>query len=179
MEHLDKLFDLEKIEADIAAASKFAEQENVSTNLGSVDYPGNLTASDLSDFLEDIKENLLGKTSLSSASFSTITALFLVVIVFGSAGNVLVVLAVWWRPVMRTPHNIFIGTLAASDLFLCLLSMPVTLWEILFEKWPFGPTTGILCRIVVATQKVPIFMSSMSIAAIGWDRYWAVVQSER
>jgi hypothetical protein len=31
---------------------------------------------------------------------------------------------------MRTAHNYFVVALAFSDLFLCLFSMPITLWEL-------------------------------------------------
>jgi hypothetical protein len=106
---------------------------------------------------------------------------------------------------MRTAHNYFVGALASSDLFLCVFSMPITLWELLFEQWPFGANTVLLCRFanhfmlvwkwqarlkaqyqtfqtfrLFASGKVlPLFMSSMAIVAVGWDRYRCIIQNER
>jgi uncharacterized protein (DUF2062 family) len=39
---------------------------------------------------------------------------------------------------MRTARNIFIVNLAISDLMLCLITMPLTLVEILYLTWQFG-----------------------------------------
>jgi hypothetical protein len=57
--------------------------------------------------------------------------------------------------------------------------MPITLWELLFEQWPFGANTTLLCRCFAAGKVLPLFMSSMGIVAVGWDRYRCIIQSER
>lgn len=75
-------------------------------------------------------------------------------------------IAVLGKPTMRTAHNYFVVALAFSDLFLCLFSMPITLWELLFEQWPFGANTTLLCRCVAAGKVLPLFMSSMAIVRI-------------
>ena len=36
---------------------------------------------------------------------------------------------------MRTARNVFIVNLAVSDLMLCLITMPLTLVEILYQTW--------------------------------------------
>ena len=48
---------------------------------------------------------------------------------------------------MRTARNMFIATLAISDLTLCLFTVPMTLADILTKYWPFGINTGILCKV--------------------------------
>ena len=58
----------------------------------------------------------------------TIYTLFIIV---GILGNALILWAVLGRESMRTARNVFIGTLATSDLFLCLFTMPSTLWEVI------------------------------------------------
>ena len=80
---------------------------------------------------------------------------------------------------MRTAHNAFIGALAMSDLMLCTVTLPINLWEIFNEKWIFGEQSQILCGFTMAAQKFPIFLSSMSIVVIGWDRYRGVITPER
>ena len=68
--------------------------------------------------------------------FSQINALFykkiisLFIYYVYATGNILILWAVLGREAMRTARNVFIGTLAASDLFLCIFTMPTTLWEV-------------------------------------------------
>ena len=65
----------------------------------------------------------------------TIYTLF---IIAGTLGNTLILWAVLGRESMRTARNVFIGTLATSDLFLCLFTMPSTLWEVTIESCNFS-----------------------------------------
>ena len=39
---------------------------------------------------------------------------------------------------MRTARNVYVVNLAISDLMLCLITMPLTLVEILYLTWQFG-----------------------------------------
>ena len=59
-------------------------------------------------------------------------------IVLGSVGNLMVIYVVARNPTMRTARNVFIVNLAISDLMLCLITMPLTLIEILYLTWQFG-----------------------------------------
>ena len=94
-------------------------------------------------------------------------------------GNILVLIAVFGRKSMRTAHNSFIGILAFSDFILCIIYLPFNLWEMLLQQWPFGPDTEHLCSFVMAVQKMPVFLSSLAIMAIGWDRYRCVFNPDR
>ena len=81
---------------------------------------------------------------------------------------------------MRTAHNAFIGTVALSDLMLCTLTLPINLRAMVSENWPFGEQSSeILCSLCMAAQKFPIFLSSMAIILIGWDRYRCVITPGR
>ena len=92
----------------------------------------------------------------------------------GAAGNLLVVYAVVRQPAMRTVRNVFIINLAVSDLLLCVVTMPLTLMEVLSNTWQLG-NTPFLCQMVGGMQAVSIFVSTMSIAAIAVDRYQLIV----
>ena len=50
----------------------------------------------------------------------------------------MVIYVVARNPFMRTARNVFIVNLAISDLMLCLITMPLTLVEILYVTWQFG-----------------------------------------
>ena len=56
-------------------------------------------------------------------------------IIVGATGNLLVILVVVRNRAMRTPRNVYIVNLAISDLMLCLITMPLTLVEILYMTW--------------------------------------------
>ena len=60
-------------------------------------------------------------------------------ILVGGIGNILVILVVVRNAAMRTARNVFIVNLAVSDLMLCLITMPLTLVEILYQTWQVRP----------------------------------------
>lgn len=80
------------------------------------------------------------------------------------------VVAVIRKPAMRTARNIFIVNLAVSDLLLCVITMPLTLVEILTKYWPLGQQIFV-CKMIGTLQATSIFVSTISITAIALDRY--------
>ncbi|XP_045104745.1 neuropeptide F receptor-like [Portunus trituberculatus] len=111
---------------------------------------------------------------VSEAAFASLLTAYGLLIVLGAAGNSLVVLAVVRKPAMRTARNVFIINLAISDLLLCLVTMPLTLMELLTQYWPLGDTPFV-CRLVGTLQATSIFVSTISITAIALDRYHVIV----
>ena len=146
----------------------------------SYNYSDDDPADDADFDLDSLLHDLTGPPPSSSSSglFYLILGLYVSVIVVGVLGNSLVLIAVIGKEKMRTPRNLFISTLAVSDLFLCLFSLPITLWELFVEAWPFGPRLQWLCRCMLSFQLFPVFMSSLAIAAIAQDRYRCVVQAD-
>lgn len=71
---------------------------------------------------------------------------------------------------MRTPRNMFIINLAVSDLLLCVITMPLTLVQIVTAYWPFG-NYDFLCKSISSLHAISIFVSTISITAIALDRY--------
>lgn len=61
---------------------------------------------------------------------AVLVSLFVCLIVFGAAGNGLVCYVVVTRPHMRSPRNILILNLAASDLILCCFTQPFNLMKV-------------------------------------------------
>ena len=116
------------------------DTNNSNTNFLYYDYyDSNYSAAAADDFdLDSLLHDLQGKSS-SFDAFYLILALYISVILVGVLGNLMVLIAVIGKEKMRTPRNLFISTLAVSDLFLCLFSLPITLWELFVEAWPFGP----------------------------------------
>ncbi|XP_059469619.1 neuropeptide F receptor [Neocloeon triangulifer] len=114
----------------------------------------------------------------SSWTFFGLVAAYSLLIVLGSCGNGLVVVAVVRKPAMRTARNLFIVNLAVSDLLLCLVTMPLTLMEVLTTYWPLG-THDLPCKMLGAMQATSIFVSTISITAIALDRYHVIVYPTR
>ncbi len=134
---------------------------------------------DLEQLLDDVRGTIDNVGAISSPSlFWTLCLVYLLFIVVGFFGNVLILWAVLGRESMRTARNVFIVTLALSDLVLCCFTMPSTLWEVLYRRWPFGESTVWLCKLVNAGQATPVFMSSLSIVAIALDRYRCIIQPD-
>jgi neuropeptide F receptor len=105
----------------------------------------------------------------STLTYYALIAAYTLLIVLGSCGNGLVVVAVVRKPAMRTARNMFIVNLAVSDLVLCLVTMPLTLMEVLTTYWPLG-THDLPCKMLGALQATSIFVSTISITAIALDR---------
>ena len=96
----------------------------------------------------------------------------------GSFGNILVLLAISRKSELRTLQNAFVINLAISDLLLCLVTMPLTLIEIVNYRWPFGNSV-ITCKAAGGLQTTFVFVSTISITVIALDRYQLIVYPMR
>lgn len=96
--------------------------------------------------------------------------------VTGALGNLLVCSVVIFNKQMRTTRNMLIVNLAASDLILCLFTMPFSLVQIITKYWPFGT---FMCRSVAVLQAVSVFVSTMNITLIALDRYKVIVYATK
>ena len=105
-----------------------------------------------------------------------IIALYCVVIFIGLVENLITLIVLLKNKQLHTPANIFIMGLAMSDMLLCCFNLPFQLYYQLTETWPFG---GTLCRVIMSTYGVPIFVSSISILMIAIDRYILIVHPYR
>ncbi|KAK6182596.1 hypothetical protein SNE40_010245 [Patella caerulea] len=101
-----------------------------------------------------------------------IILLYVIVIVFGFIGNLLVVIVIVRYKQLHTVTNIFIVNLALADIALCLFNLPFQLHYQLTDNWAFG---RILCHVINPTFGVPVFVSSLSILAIAIDRFILIV----
>ncbi|XP_069352386.1 D(1B) dopamine receptor [Eulemur rufifrons] len=107
----------------------------------------------------------LGPTQVITASLLTL------LIVWTLLGNVLVCAAIVRSCHLRAKMtNIFIVSLAVSDLFVALLVMP---WKAVAEVagyWPFGA----FCEVWVAFDIMCSTASILNLCVISVDRYWAI-----
>lgn len=101
-----------------------------------------------------------------------IIVIYSIVILFGFLENVVIVCVLIKNKHLRVPTNIFILGLAMSDILLCSFNLPFQLHYQLTDQWAFGDT---LCKVIMPTYGIPIFVSSMSILMIAIDRYMLIV----
>ncbi|XP_041936661.1 5-hydroxytryptamine receptor 2A [Alosa sapidissima] len=117
------------------------------------------------------------KTSGSGCVVSTATQtpknwaalLILAAIIITVMGNILVIMAVTLERKLQNATNYFLMSLAAADLLLGLLVMPIAMVNILYDySWPLPST---LCPIWIFLDVLLSTASIMHLCAISLDRY--------
>ncbi|XP_052766546.1 neuropeptide F receptor-like [Mya arenaria] len=102
--------------------------------------------------------------------------IYSIVILFGFLENMVIVFVLIKHQHLHVPTNIFILGLAASDILLCVFNLPFQLHYQLTNQWAFGKA---LCKVVMPTYGIPVFVSTMSILMIAIDRYILIVHPFR
>ena len=82
--------------------------------------------------LDDFRTTLDSTGEIKRSVFYTLLVIYILAIIVGFCGNLLIMAAVLGRKRMRTARNVFIVTLAISDTTLCIFTMPFTLWEVIY-----------------------------------------------
>ena len=112
--------------------------------------------------------------------YNTLLICYIIVITLGIISNIIVVCAILChRKVRNVYHNLFIGTLAVSDLLICCATLPTTLWETLYYDWPFKTTSEFLCGFIISIEMFPLFLNSSAICTIAWDRHTSIASIDR
>uniref|UniRef100_A0A4W5RVK2 Gastrin/cholecystokinin type B receptor n=1 Tax=Hucho hucho TaxID=62062 RepID=A0A4W5RVK2_9TELE len=86
-------------------------------------------------------------------------------------GNSLIIAVLVRNRRMRTVTNLFLLSLAASDLMLCLFCMPFTLIPNLMRDFVFG--SGI-CKVAMYFMGISVSVSTFNLVAISLERYSAI-----
>jgi hypothetical protein len=94
-------------------------------------------------------------------------SLYLAVFVLGVVGNLALIHVTLQHRALQTVQNMFILNLAASDIIVCLLSLPITPVTNIYKNWFFGT---VLCRLIPWVQGISVFICTFSLAAIAIDR---------
>ncbi|CAM1325958.1 NPY1R (predicted) [Pycnogonum litorale] len=116
--------------------------------------------------------NWLSNRAVDLSTLVPIAVAYILLIIIGTTGNTLVIIAVVRQSHMKTARNILIMNLAISDIILCIFTMPFSLLEVLSKHWTLGPT---MCKLSGALQASSIFVSTISITAIAIDRYKLII----
>ncbi|XP_067298842.1 neuropeptide Y receptor type 2 [Pseudorasbora parva] len=114
--------------------------------------------------LED-STKLVGVQVILILAYSTI-------IVFGVAGNSLVIYVVYKFRNLHTVTNFFIVNLAVADLLVNTLCLPFTLMYTLYGEWKFGQ---VMCYLLPYAQGLAVHVSTITLNVIALDRYRSIV----
>ncbi|XP_027875624.1 endothelin receptor Ba [Xiphophorus couchianus] len=104
------------------------------------------------------------------------TVVSCLVFVVGIIGNSTLLRIIYKNKCMRNGPNILIGSLALGDLLHLIVGIPINVYKLLAEDWPFGVT---LCKVVPFVQKASVGITVLSLCALSIDRFRAVVSWSR
>ncbi|XP_051565863.1 endothelin receptor type B [Myxocyprinus asiaticus] len=104
------------------------------------------------------------------------TVVSCLVFVVGIIGNSTLLRIIYKNKCMRNGPNILIASLALGDLLHIVIDIPINMYKLLAEDWPFG--VG-LCKLVPFIQKASVGITVLSLCALSIDRYRAVASWNR
>uniref|UniRef100_A0A8C0QRV2 G-protein coupled receptors family 1 profile domain-containing protein n=1 Tax=Chelonoidis abingdonii TaxID=106734 RepID=A0A8C0QRV2_CHEAB len=98
--------------------------------------------------------------------------LYIIIFALALLGNSLVVYIIIRQKAMRTATNIFICSLACSDLLVTFFCIPFTLLQNVSSEWLGGP---FVCKMVPFIQTIAVVASTLTMTCIAVERYHGIV----
>lgn len=114
-------------------------------------------------------------TSAQGSSNRYIYVYFYIVSIVGSIGNSIVALVYWHKKDKQT-STFFILVLALSDLVVCSLLVPMTIY---MERMSFETSSELLCKAFYFLTTTAVPSSSLLMTAIAFDRYFCICMVKR
>ncbi|KAK1799611.1 hypothetical protein P4O66_000383 [Electrophorus voltai] len=121
--------------------------------------------------LDDVLFRLLGPRR--SPFFLPVTLTYVLIFVTGVVGNLLTCTVITKHRKMRTPTNLYLFSLAVSDLLVLLFGMPLEIYD-LWQNYPFPFAEGV-CSFKVFLFETVCFASVLNVTVLSVERYVAVV----
>lgn len=97
--------------------------------------------------------------------------LYALIFILSFLGNSLIIAVLLRNRRMRTVTNLFLLSLAVSDLMLCVFCMPFTLIPNLMKDFIFG--SG-MCKVATYFMGISVSVSTLNLVAISLERYSAI-----
>ncbi|KAL3876910.1 hypothetical protein ACJMK2_034691 [Sinanodonta woodiana] len=123
------------------------------------------------DFIIE-QELLYSDAHVSGASRVILTILLVAIMVTSLVGNSLVVLTFITNRHMRSTTNVFIVSLAVSDLTFTVTCIPQNIGDVLNNYWQFG---RVGCKMIPFVTNFTVACSSLTLCCVAIDRYYAIV----
>ncbi|XP_019711769.1 neuromedin-U receptor 1 [Hippocampus comes] len=149
---------------------------NVSSRLSNAStFPdftvGNTTTASTSLDIETTLLYILGPKR--SPFFLPVAAVYLLIFLVGLSGNLLTCAVVAKHKKMRNPTNLYLVSLAVSDLLMLTFGMPMEIYD-LWQNYPF-PFGAVGCYFKTFIFETVCFASILNVTALSVERYIAVV----
>uniref|UniRef100_A0A671NRQ5 Pyroglutamylated RF-amide peptide receptor n=1 Tax=Sinocyclocheilus anshuiensis TaxID=1608454 RepID=A0A671NRQ5_9TELE len=109
---------------------------------------------------------------LPAGAKTTFVVMYVIIFVLALVGNSLVVCIVLRKRAMRTATNIFICSLAVSDLLITFFCIPFTLLQNISSEWLGGV---LVCKTVPFVQTTAIVTGILTMTCIAIERYQGIV----
>ncbi|XP_036403778.1 endothelin receptor type B-like [Megalops cyprinoides] len=115
-------------------------------------------------------------TEIKNAFKYVNTVVSCLIFVVGIIGNSTLLRIIYKNKCMRNGPNVLIASLALGDLLYILIAIPVNVFKLLAEDWPFGVH---ICKLMPFIQKASVGITVLSLCALSIDRYHAVTSWSR
>ncbi|KAF4106268.1 pyroglutamylated RF-amide peptide receptor [Onychostoma macrolepis] len=109
---------------------------------------------------------------LPAGAKTTFVVMYVIIFALALVGNSLVVYIVVRKRAMRTATNIFICSLAVSDLLITFFCIPFTLLQNISSEWLGGV---LVCKTVPFVQTTAIVTGILTMTCIAVERYQGIV----
>uniref|UniRef100_UPI0037E8053F endothelin receptor type Aa n=1 Tax=Semicossyphus pulcher TaxID=241346 RepID=UPI0037E8053F len=109
------------------------------------------------------------------------TVISILVFVVGLVGNATLLRIIYQNKCMRNGPNALIASLALGDLIYIITDIPITVYKLLAQRFPFddGPASLYLCKLLPFLQKASVGITVLNLCALSVDRYRAVASWSR
>lgn len=108
-----------------------------------------------------------------SPVFLPVTSVYLLIFLVGLSGNLLTCTVIARHKKMRNPTNLYLLSLALSDLLVLLFGMPLEIYE-LWQNYPFPFGEG-GCYFKTFLLETVCFASILNVTALSVERYIAIL----
>ncbi|CAH1103549.1 unnamed protein product [Psylliodes chrysocephalus] len=95
-----------------------------------------------------------------------------VTFILGLTGNILIIFTTFKYRRMKSVTNVFLSSLACSDLILIIVCIPVKVAKLFSYTWEMGE---VVCKTIHYMQYVSAICSVLTLTAISIERYYAIV----
>ena len=139
---------------------------------GGTNYLANLCMKKYPYIVDEINADKILSQQISSAARVILILLFTIIIIVSVIGNLLVIVTFIVNKTMRSVTNIFILSLAISDLFVIIIVAPINMSTAINKFWTLS---SFACKVVPFMITFVVACSSLTLCCIAFDRYYAIV----
>ncbi|XP_009957532.1 PREDICTED: endothelin-1 receptor-like, partial [Leptosomus discolor] len=93
------------------------------------------------------------------------------IFIVGMVGNATLLRIIYQNKCMRNGPNALIASLALGDLIYIVIDIPIIVYKLLAQKWPFGDSEfgQFLCKFLPFIQKASVGITVLNLCALSVD----------